>query len=203
MTFTEHIIDISKKNRIDNIAILRQEIDRPWAQEKIGNYLERFGDIFTKEEIIAQIMNNDIVASFFAKDPAKQNLSEKECAKWIGVQKLPALGKNCIRFDSNGNIISKKEVGASKSADFLIEGIYFTQKYTGENTGGAQDNQYEDVVTFLKNGSKKQKVGAIVDGAYWSDFGNRKKLEAAFANNPNVIILSADDIKGGEIIGKN
>lgn len=203
MTFTEHIINISKKNRIDNIAILRQEIDKPWVQEKIESYLNRFGDIFTKEEIISQIMSNDIVASFFAKDPAKQNLSEKECAKWIGVEKLPAFGKNCIRFDSEGNIISKKEVGASKSADFLVEGIYFTQKYTGENTGGAQDNQYEDVVTFLKNGSKKQKVGAIIDDAYWKDFGNRKKLAMAFADNSNVIILSADEIRGGKIVGKN
>lgn len=203
MTFTEHIINISKKNRIENISILRREINSSWVQEKIDNYLSRFGDIFTKEEVISQIMNNDIVASFFAKDPAKQNLSEKECAKWIGVEKLPALGKNCIRFDSEGNIISRKEVGASKSADFLVEGIYFTQKYTGENTGGAQDNQYEDVITFLMNGSKRQKVGAIVDGAYWEDFGNRRTLEAAFIDNPNVIILSADDIKGGKIVGKN
>lgn len=200
MTFTEHIIDVMKKNRIANIAQVRKEINSIWVQEKIDNYLERFSDLFSKEEIIQQILNNDLTASFFAKDPSKQNVSEKECAKWIGAEKLPALGKNCIRFDSKGNIVSKKDVGVSKSADFLIDGVYFTQKYTGNNSGGAQDNQYEDVVTFLTNGSKCQRVGAIVDGFYWDCLKNKEKLKEAFKDNSNVIILSADEIKGGKII---
>lgn len=203
LNFTEHIINISKQKRIENIASLRREIDKPWVQEKINNYLERFENLFDKQELISQIMSNDIVASFFIKDPAKQNLSEKECAKWIGADKLPAQGKNCIRFDAQGNIVSKKDIGVSKSADFSIKGIYFTQKYTGDNSGGAQDNQYEDVVTFLNNGSKKQKVGAIVDGAYWDNLGNREKLITAFASNKNVVVLSADDLKGGKLIGEN
>ena len=200
MTFTEHIIDIMKKNRIANIIQVRKEINSLWVQEKIDNYLERFSGLFSKEEVIQQILDNDLIASFFAKDPSKQNVSEKECAKWIGAEKLPALGKNCIRFDEEGNIVSKKDVGVSKSADFLVEGIYFTQKYTGENSGGAQDNQYEDVVTFLINGSKQHKVGAIVDGFYWDNLKNKVKIKEAFKNNSNVIILSADEIKGGKII---
>lgn len=148
-------------------------------------------------------MVNDLVVSFFAKDPLKQNITEKECEKWIGVKKLPANGKNSIRFDSEGNIVSERIADTSKSADFLVEGIYFTQKYIGNSSGGAQDNQYNDVANFLSYGSINHKVGAIVDGNYWDELGNRKILIDAFKDNKNVIILSADDIKGGKIVGKN
>ena len=107
--------------------------------------------------------------------------------------------KDLTLFNEEGEIVNQKTVSSSKSADFLIEGIYFTQKYTGENTGGAQDNQFNDVVDFLTKGSIYYKVGAIVDGAYWEDMGNKEKLIENFQKNPNVIILSADDIKEGKI----
>jgi hypothetical protein len=37
-------------------------------------------------------------------------------------------------------------------------------------------------------------VGAILDGTYWNS-GKRDSLKRYFADNPNVIIVSMDDIK--------
>lgn len=108
-------------------------------------------------------------------------------------KKLPANGKNCIRFTSTGEIVHTATVGVSKSADFLIDGIYYTQKYTMES-GGAQNNQYHDVIEFLEKGSISHKVGAILDGFYWEN-GYRDTLINHFCDNNNVVILSMDDIK--------
>ena len=72
-----------------------------------------------------------------------------------------------------------------------------TQKYT-RSTGGAQDNQYADVVDFLSKGSKKYKVAAIVDGSYW-DNSKRQELKNFFNNNNNVQILSMNDILTGGV----
>ena len=68
---------------------------------------------------------------------------------------------------------------------------YATQKYTSE-AGGAQDNQKNDVIDFLKRGSIKHKVAAIVDGAYWDR--QREILKEEFKNNPNVLITSVTEI---------
>lgn len=62
-----------------------------------------------------------------------------------------------------------------------------TQKYTME-AGGAQDNQRNDVIDFLRRGSIAHKVGAILDGDYWDK--ERNTLRALFQNNPNVWITS-------------
>ena len=75
----------------------------------------------------------------------------------------------------------------------MWNGCYATQKYTDGN-GGAQDNQRNDVIDFLKRGSIKHKVAAIVDGTYWDKY--RPQLVQEFANNPNVIITSVSEITG-------
>ena len=199
MTFKNHIIKMLPLERKKELSEVRANLDSPQLKIKIENYIQRFDGIFTYDEIISQIKTNDLVASFFIKNPLKQNFCEKECAKWIGVERLPSKGKNFIRFNKEGEIVNRKTFSSSKSADFLIEGIYFTQKYTGENTGGAQDNQFNDVVDFLTKGSIYHKVGAIVDGAYWEDMGNKEKLIENFQKNPNIIILTADDIKEKKI----
>ena len=81
-------------------------------------------------------------------------------------------------------------------ADFLIGNTYITQKYT-RSAGGAQDNQYADVVDFLSKGSKKHNVAAIVDGPYW-DNSKRQELKIFFSDN-NVQVLSMDDILTGGV----
>lgn len=190
MNFTKLVEDKKKEARIANIEEVRREIDKPWVQEKIANHIAAFDGIMTTEEIREAILTNVIVASKFCKDPGKQNISEKLAAEVLDLPKLPASGKNCIRFNDSGDIVSAS-TGNTKSADFLWNGYYTTQKYT-DGEGGAQDNQRNDVIDFLKRGSVKHKVAAIVDGPYWDK--HRPALIKEFENNPNVIITSVTEI---------
>lgn len=190
MNFTKLVEDEKKAARIANIAQVREEIDSAWVKEKIANHVAAFNGIMTEEEIREAILTNTVVASKFCKDPSRQNISEKLAEKTLGLKKLPASGKNCIRFNDAGDIVSTS-TGNTKSADFYWNGCYTTQKYT-DGEGGAQDNQRNDVIDFLKRGSIKHKVAAIIDGAYWDK--HRPQLMAEFANNPNVIITSVTEI---------
>lgn len=190
MNFTEYVESEKKKARLRNIEQVRKEIDSSWVEEKIMNHVRAFDGIMTKEEVKEAILSNIIVASKFCKDPGKQNISEKLAAEVLKLDKLPSAGKNCIRFDDEGNI-TFTSTGNTKSADFICDGYYATQKYT-DGEGGAQDNQRNDVIDFLKRGSIKNKVMAIVDGPYWDKY--RPILKKEFQNNENVKITSVTEL---------
>lgn len=193
--FEEMVFNREKQLREENLTELRNNLNDTDVQFKIVNYAEKHG--FEAEDIKERIKSDDLVASFFAKDPSKQNFTEKLVAELLNTKTLPQSGKNCIRFNNNGDICSTKSANTSKSADFLIGNVYITQKYT-RSTGGAQDNQYTDVVDFLSKGSKKYNVAAIVDGSYW-DNSKRQELKNFFNNNNNVQILSMNDILTGVV----
>lgn len=108
----------------------------------------------------------------------------------MGVQKLSANGINAIRFSDTGEIVSTA-LGTTKSADFLWGEYYATQKFTQE-AGGAQDNQKNDVIDFLKRASIKYKAMAVLDGYYWDH--HRDSLKLLFSSNSNVIITSVDEL---------
>lgn len=193
MNFSKYVEEEKIKARKNNIIEVRQDIKKTWVQKKIKNYLLNNPGLFTKEEVEENILNNDLVASLFCKDPSEQNISEKLCAKVLKLTKLPSYGKKSIRFNSEGNITSIA-LGNTKSADFFIDGAYATQKYT-VFSGGAHDNQRNDVIDFLKRGSIKHRVMAILDGDYWDE--NRKYLIDLFHNNPNITITSVTELTGG------
>ena len=197
MKFREQVEEAKKLQRRLNIDEIRNSLDERWVKTKINNHVEKFDGLFSYEDIVEQIKSNDIVASMFCKDPSKQNISEKMVEKILGIPKLPVSGANSIRFTPEGKLTGVKSIGVSKSADFLINGIYFTQKYTAES-GGAQDNQYNDVVDFLVKGSINYKVGAIVDGEYWDK--KRDALREHFKDNPNVVVVSVDDLIKKEVV---
>lgn len=185
----EDLVKQKERELIENNFLdLRKNIDDKDYNEKIKNYCEKFH--FDYNEVKNKILNDDIIASFFIKEPSRQNFTEKLAASLLKITTLPQQGKNSIRFTSTGEITSKKSTNVSKSADFYFNNTYYTQKYTRDN-GGAQDNQYNDVVDFLIKGSIKNKVGAIVDGPYWDV--HRNKLKNYFKDNPNVSIHSMDD----------
>lgn len=190
MNFTAYVEEKKKEARSRNIEILRREIDSFDVREKIKNHVMAFEGLITEEEVREGILNNIIIASKFCKDPSKQNISEKLAIEILGVKKLPVSGKNCIRFNDKGEIVTTTS-GNTKSTDFMYGEYYATQKYT-DGTGGAQDNQRNDVIDFLKRGSINHKVAAIVDGAYWDDY--RSILKKEFENNPNVLITSVTEI---------
>lgn len=188
MTFSELVEQSKITARKHNIKEVQEQINEPWVQAKIKNYLLRFPGISTKSEIENLIKSNAVFASFFCKDPSKQNISEKMAEKILKTKKLPPSGKNSVHFDSAGNITSQT-LGNTKSADFYIDGMYATQKYTVED-GGAQGNQKNDVIEFLRKGSIQHKVLALLDGPYWD--AHRQELIGMFASNPNVIVRSID-----------
>lgn len=188
--FNELLQNEISNSRQKNVSHLFENYMNEDYQLKIKNYCKKFG--LKPEEVNNKLKSKDyFVASVFAKDPLKQNITETLVENILKSPKLPAGGKNCIRFDEVGNITNKKGNNVSKSADFYINGVYYTQKYTNEN-GGAQDNQFADVEQFLRNGSKTTKVGAILDGEYWSS--KREVLKKDFDKNPNVKITSVDEM---------
>ena len=194
MDFTAHMEKTLKEARIKNLIEVREQIHTADIQEKIANHIERWDGSFSAEEIEARIMTDDLVASLFAVNPLRQNICEKEAIDVLGnlVKKMASKGKNCVRFTVDGDIVSKKGTDTSESADCLYLGEYYaTLKYTKEE-GGAQNNQYEKVNTFLRYGSINHKVAAIVDGPYWDK--HRASLEEEYGNNPNVVITSVTEI---------
>lgn len=171
---------IKIKMRKDNIDELRNSINEKWVEIKIKNYLERFPFLdLTYEDVVNEIMSNDLVASFFAKDPNKQNITEKTIANIIKnlnfVSNFQNYNSKTEIFVVNGEIVNKRALGV-KSVDysFVSKNItyYVTQKYT-KGKGGSQDNQFHDVVSFLQN-CKNNKLTdtaflAIVDGDYYTE----------------------------------
>lgn len=190
MDFTAYIENMKKEARLSNIKELREQIDKDWVKEKIKNHVEAFNGIISYEEVKEGILNNIIIASKFCKDPSKQNISEKAAIELLKVEKLPQSGAKSIRFNDKGDIVHTA-TGNTKSADFMLGEYYATQKYTSE-AGGAQDNQRNDVIDFLKRGSIKNKVAAVVDGKYWDEW--KEALKREFFNNPNVLITSVSEL---------
>ena len=191
MNFTKYVENEKAKLRLANIEELRKDIDKPWVQEKIQKHVEAFSSIINEEEVKQGILYNIIIASKFCKDPGKQNISEKLAIEVLKVKKLPSFGKNCIRFTPQGEITAINQGGNTKSADFMLDEYYATQKYTKE-MGGSQDNQKQDVRDFLEKGSINYKVAAILDGDYWDYW--RPILKEEFKNNSNVLITSVTEL---------
>ncbi len=185
--FEDYVSSVRRKGLKENIAPLRKQIKYAWAQKKIVNWAEKYG--YDKNEVEQKIMNDDMFAAMFAKDPIKQNYTEKIAEQLLGVKHL---ANTAMSFTENGELVEGCAVNNSKSVDFIKDGVYITQKYT-TSTGGAQDNQYRDVIQFLKYGSKKHKVAAYIDGSYYT-VAKRTELKRLFASNPNVQICSLGDL---------
>lgn len=151
---------------------------------------------------------------FFLKDPIRQNMYEKVVAQHIaaipGVKKFgkpkPSL------YIANNRLMTKKQLKegniepSCKSIDFYWEyknkKCYAYHKYAKE-PGGHQDNQYNDLLQFIKASdtvSEKDHVFfAIADGDYFnSNDGrvNKKRIDHLrdSANKKNVFGLTSDEI---------
>ena len=164
--------------RKENLEILRNEINFNWVSVKIKNHLLRNPYLnLTVEEVKNKIMNDDLIGSFYIKDPSKQNISENVIGEFIykidGVNDFINHPSNVNLFILDGKITNKREDGI-KSIDyswtFKNKKIYATQKYTNE-PGGAQDHQFNEVIQFLKHSSLNEDdfFIAIVDGNYYTD----------------------------------
>jgi hypothetical protein len=195
--FSDKFEDINRVYAQKNISEVRENIDSEYLKNKILNHITRCGLNYTVEDVKDLILTNAVVASFFMKNPIKQNLGEKIIKELdIDLCKLPSTGTKSVYFDKAGNIFNKKASWTTKSADYIYKDIYWTQKITKEG-GGSQDNQFDDVIRFLSFGSVQRKVGAILDGDYYEN-GKRDELKDLFSANTNVIITSIDELISDE-----
>ena len=152
-----------------------------WLKKKIENHLERnslFLSGFTTESILQQVIENPLITTMFAKDPTKQNLSEKlqiEFAKGRGIEliKIPGTGPNAIRIIKGKVINGNKTGNASKSVDFLYGDSYVYAKVT-TTAGGGQTNQKDDALKFTKEANGYDKIHGdkqfiiLLDGDYYT-----------------------------------
>lgn len=191
MTFLEELALENERLKFENYNDLIENIDNYEYSFKIKRWAEKFN--FSESEVKNEILRNKMFAMNFIKDPKKQNISEKVAQRLLGIKTLPQSGSKAIRFLEDGSLTNQKSYKATKSVDFIINGVYYTQKFTcGE--GGAQDNQFQDVLYFLMCGSLKYKVGAILDGDYYE--AKRETLKNYYLDNKNVKITSVDELRG-------
>ncbi len=165
-----------KKELLKNVSVVRSKMNDGDFQYKIGNWADKFG--YEKEEVESMILENDMFAATFAKDPSKQNIYERLAVKYLKeisiIENFKNLPNNTKLFVVDGQItnVRDKEV---KSIDFTFnvgdKKFYCSHKYIKALNGGAQGNQYNDVRNFLRNCNKRNEGNeyfiAICDGPYF------------------------------------
>lgn len=223
------MLDYEKKEKIllkTNILNLRKQIDT----KKISNELElkilNFSIKFDLDfdYVIRRIKEDDLFLLHFVKMPSKQNFHEKEAIEYIGkiknvsnAIKLNSGGNNAI-YIQNGNIISganNTALNSNKSIDFYWEYVntdgvvfkcYATHKYT-KQSGGAQDNQFNDVQNFVNSANGYSKNDGIIffaicDGEFYKEFypgqnncTRLKYLENSTRRNSPVHVCDIDTLE--------
>lgn len=142
------------------------------------------------EKIIQEVNSSPILAAaLFAKSPLKQSAHQKLASNFLR-KELVRLG--CVNFEllpnsgrgakyvSSGIVLDGVEKNGNKSIDFewhysdsaVAINFYASHKYTKEE-GGAQDNQFEDLKSFVLSTKGYKKCAeinvfmAIADGLYY------------------------------------
>jgi hypothetical protein len=197
--------DLKKLKRKQNYNELIKSLEKEdrWISEKMKNWLDRF-ELTTDldfNSLKEKIKNDKNFALFFIKDPGKQNLTEKLFADIISniesVKNFVNHPSNTNLFVVNGSVVNQRVDGV-KSIDFewITNGrkVYATQKYTNEN-GGAQDNQKNDIINFLKNCQDNEEniFFAILDGNYWKD--KIEYLKGKYGKW-NIVICGINEVEG-------
>lgn len=172
----------NKDLRKQNIKITQKSLSESWLKIKIKNFSEKWG--FSYKKVENEIKDNKIVAASFAKDPSKQNFYQTQALFFLNsmefverAEQLPSSGSNSI-FIVDGKLLKGSEILEKKnhkSIDFKItlknrRIIFASHKYTKES-GGAQDNQRNDLINFVFEAEKYPNndfiFALIADGEYY------------------------------------
>lgn len=197
--------ELAKKiAREANLKILREEINQKWVIDKILSHLDRHPHLqMSVSEVQTAILNDDLTASFFIKDPGRQNITEKIASTFLGkiaiLKELQYLGSSSNLFLLNGEITQNRIAGV-KSLDFswklANKNCYATQKYT-LGSGGAQDNQFHDVLTSVREANSINDSNlyffAIVDGDYYTN--EKISILQNEATNSQIIICGLEEVE--------
>lgn len=138
---------------------------------RIDNFISRYpSKRWTREDVIKDCIANEKLCAKMSKDAMKQNLDEVPVIIKIGAEKLPAGGKQNVRFKMDtGEIVIGAKAGynLTKSADFKMNykgaEIYGSQK-TIHGQGGHQTTQIREAIEFVRAGNKKYAAIAVIDG---------------------------------------
>ena len=182
-----------------------EEIEDESLKQKITSHWEVYG--LDLEDFFQELRTNEYLQSFFAKNPLKQGLHEQIAIKYLS-EELPTFKQvrklsqknNCGLFLNSTGLSKSRSI--SKAIDFYLESdnnIYvFTHKYT-KQSGGAQNNQYEDVLNFLRYApnspfkdqltNKTVHIGAILDGDFYTD-----KIEETQNKFPTYLIGNINQV---------
>ncbi len=153
-----------------------------WLDFKIKAFCHTFD--FSYQEVLNLLRQNQYFAAHFIKDPGRQNFYENQALEFLkshlifsSVVKLPPSGNDAL-FIISGRLLRRREIQNAdnhKSIDFHAItndiNIYLAHKYTAE-AGGAQDNQYNDLINFLNQANLYNGDDyfiALADGAYYKD----------------------------------
>ncbi len=203
--YERKIREIWKTERENNKREIKEQGIPPYYYDKIRKLIERTGlDEMVVETMEEMLTNGDeLLLTFLMKDPKRQNIYENILKEYVSdqgiqIEKLKSSGKNAFypindRIETN-NPLKPKEL---KSLDFKMitksgQLVYIVHKYTNEE-GGAQDNQYNDVIIQLKQLGKNtiKKVWFCLDGRYY----NEKRINALREINHEIIIVNIETIK--------
>ncbi|QGZ97923.1 hypothetical protein GE118_03910 [Mycoplasma sp. NEAQ87857] len=201
--YKEKINKMIEQSRDALIKQIEEKGIEKWLDNKIDLYIERnVLPLEWKEQIIYELKNKNLFyLSVFTKDIKKQNIYENILLHFlkdnnIDAIKLPQAGKNALYAYNSiiTNDISDKPLEL-KSLDFEINlnnnKIYLMHKYT-EESGGAQDNQFNDVVNQIRNLDTNliNKVWFCLDGKYYT----KQKINELKSLNKNIIIVNIHTI---------
>ncbi len=146
---------------------------------KLVNYSKKYG--IPIKFLEHKVLNDNVFANRFAKEPSRQTLHQKVAAAFIesincveDFRQLPAGGQNAKFICSDGVVREGENDGMAKSIDFFWKfdgnNYYAAHKHTTDE-GGSQDNQFNDLQLFLKYAAESKKANtyflAIGDGEYY------------------------------------
>ncbi|MDA7958173.1 MAG: hypothetical protein MPI95_03665 [Nitrosopumilus sp.] len=153
------------------------------AQErtKIVRFCQKRGIQF--EDIMEAMEREPMMRWYFVKDPKKQNIYERVAAEYLRAMELVINFRHLTSRElllAGGMTMGTNEArqrGAdprAKSIDFRwttgTHTVFASHKYT-EESGGAQDNQYRDLLDFMEEARRSTAPDvvfiAIADGPFY------------------------------------
>ena len=210
--------DEIKRKRKENVKEFKRALNdienNQKLKEKLLSWCDRYDYDF--DELMRKLKKADdiLIIGQFAKDPGKQNIHEDMAFDYL--LKLPIIskqihlskGKNA-KYVVGGKIKEEKGTANIKSLDcyFCYEyknsklEFYTSNKYT-KSSGGAQDNQFNDLQEFMKEArdvtDKNIFLMAVADGDYYQkkyeEFKNRIDYFNERYKGTRVIALTSNEI---------
>lgn len=164
------------ERRNNNLALIN--FNDPKVIRKIERMAERYGK---PTDVLLEEISQDPLPFVFCSDAKKQNVVETQVLEYLE-EFFPSIIRRRNHILHNGRIVVKERNVKYNCKTFDFEFNYARYRFIGqhkytEGHGGAQDNQFEDVISFIKEvhntielgKNKKTIFFMILDGDYFTD----------------------------------